>query len=288
MTRHLARRERRAAERKAKKVEQKRNRALDLSTPLAAPTLEEEFSPELIAEANAARERIHRKIGLKPLDGFVSQTTPEPSKRTEINRANSQHSTGPRTEDGSLDEAAHFSEPKTQTRRSSRNSMKHGLASGQIVIPGEDPAAFEALLHELLEEHQPASPTEDLLVKQMAQSYWLTQRALRLQNECFTENGLDEKRLALFLRYQTTHDRAFHKALSTLLRLRSGFVSQYGRKSPIQSRGAQQPARRFASFRRTLSGSEGQVVAPSPGTQFVRQNDPGEPHKITQLITEAA
>jgi hypothetical protein len=67
----------------------------------------------------------------------------------------------------------------------------------------------------------------------MAQSHWLAQRAIRLQNDCFTAEGIDTKRLALFLRYQTTHQRAFHKALNTLIALQKtrrkqeiGFVSQ--------------------------------------------------------------
>ena len=113
---------------------------------------------------------------------------------------------------------------------SSRNSLKHGLASAQLIIPGEDPAAFDALLSALVDEHQPGSPTEEILVHEIAQSYWLTQRAIRFQNQCFTAEGVDEKRLALFLRYQTTHDRAFHKALNLLIRLKKqgpiGFVSQ--------------------------------------------------------------
>jgi hypothetical protein len=82
----------------------------------------------------------------------------------------------------------------------------------------------------LLDEHQPANPTEQILVQEIARSYWLTQRAIRFQNQCFTSEGVDEKRLALFLRYQTTHDRAFQKALNTLIRLKKqcpiGFVSQ--------------------------------------------------------------
>ena len=68
---------------------------------------------------------------------------------------------------------------------------------------------------------------------EMVQSHWLTQRAIRLQNGCFTADGVDAKGLALFLRYQTTHQRAFHKALSTLIALQKarrkaeiGFVSQ--------------------------------------------------------------
>ncbi len=141
---------------------------------------------------------------------------PIETTRPEINRANAQHSTGPRSPEGKL--------------ASSRNSLKHGLASAQLIIPGEDPADFETLLSGLLDEHQPATPTEELLVRELAQSWWLAQRALRLQNECFTEKGVDEKRLSLFLRYQTTHERAFHKALNTLIRLKKdrtrGFVSQ--------------------------------------------------------------
>ncbi len=76
----------------------------------------------------------------------------------------------------------------------------------------------------------------------MAQSWWLMQRAIRLQNEAFTENRVDTHKLALFLRYQTTHERAFYKALNTLLKLSRapkeavssrrksapGFVSQNG------------------------------------------------------------
>ena len=79
--------------------------------------------------------------------------------------------------------------------------------------------------------------TEAILVEKMAQSYWLSKRALHVQDECCTdaELSLDEqqKQLALFIRYQTTHDRAFHRSLNDLLKLRAerrkaeiGFESQ--------------------------------------------------------------
>ncbi len=220
MTSREARTRRRAEERRQAKLARKSatspNRqfnaaqSVETTKPLAHfnPDLENEFPRELKIEANAIRERIHRNAGLEPVDGFVSHSVPEPSKRSQINRANALHSTGPKSPEGKL--------------ASSGNSLKHGLASGKVIIPGEDPDAFETLLRDLLDEYRPSSPTEELLVNEMAQSYWLAQRALRFQNECFSENGVDEKRLALFLRYQTTHDHAFHKALSTLLRLRSG------------------------------------------------------------------
>jgi hypothetical protein len=70
----------------------------------------------------------------------------------------------------------------------------------------------------------------------MAQSWWLMQRAIRIQNEAFTENRVDAHKLALFLRYQTTHERAFYKALNSLIKLQKErrksdpeFVSQHRR-----------------------------------------------------------
>jgi len=216
MTAREARNRRRAEERREAKLARKAANSPNAQStppvPAFNPEIENEFPRELQAEANRVRDRIHRNIGLNPAHGFVSHA--------ETNRLNAQHSTGPKSPQGKL--------------ASSRNSLKHGLASGTIIVPGEDPAAFEALLHDLLEEHQPANTTEDLLIHEMAQSHWLAQRALRFQNQCFTEDGVDEKRLSLFLRYQTTHNRAFHKALATLLKVKkergvssgSGFVSQ--------------------------------------------------------------
>ena len=70
----------------------------------------------------------------------------------------------------------------------------------------------------------------------MAQSHWLRKRAITLQDMCFRPDipAADQpKDLALYLRYQTTHDRAFYKALHELQKLRAqkrreeiGFVSQ--------------------------------------------------------------
>src|SRR5437762_8934179 len=178
-------------------------------------------------------ERKARKAELKLAKAAAAEPRSVSQLRAEINRANAQHSTGPRSVEGKLG--------------SSRNSLKHGLASGTLLIPGEDAAAFEALRNALIEEHQPANETETLLVHEIAQSYWLTQRAIRLQNECFTFEGVDQKQLSLLLRYQTTHERAFYKALNTLLRLKQsrareqavgkpGFVSQAAYRSTSPSR----------------------------------------------------
>jgi hypothetical protein len=65
----------------------------------------------------------------------------------------------------------------------------------------------------------------------MIQHFWLMQRAITLQDQCLELE--DDKRLGLFLRYQTTHERAYYKAMRELQNLRKekrreeiGFESQ--------------------------------------------------------------
>jgi hypothetical protein len=84
--------------------------------------------------------------------------------------------------------------PRTQAGKaaSSKNSFKHGLASGQILIEGEDPAAFEALVADLEADYQPATETEALLVHDLAKFHWLADRAIRLQAEAFEASAWPE------------------------------------------------------------------------------------------------
>lgn len=149
------------------------------------------------------------------------------------NQQNARNSTGPTSEAG---QAA-----------SSMNNFRHGLAGAFRVLSSENQDEFDQLLAGLCAEHQPTTTTESMLVEKMAEHYWLGQRALRCQHACFVDGTLtmeeQSRRLALFLRYQTTHDRAFRAALNDLLRLRAekrkteiGFVSQKQKEAIIALR----------------------------------------------------
>ena len=130
------------------------------------------------------------------------------------------------------------------------NAFRHGLAGAFMILSDEAREDFDELYEGLRVEHRPETPTEILLIESMAQHYWLKQRALRLQAFCFDDDGqCDDTQLGLYLRYQTTHDRAFYKSLNTLLKLRAdkrnteiGFVSQqrqteeHARKQAIEKR----------------------------------------------------
>ncbi len=146
-----------------------------------------------------------RRDVLKVMREFGSELCdeePEPSPGPA--RVAPGHSTGPRTAEG--------------LARSSQNARKHGLSSPTfifVMMPGEDPHEWVELIDDLNQEFQPATRTERILVNDMAQSHWLTQRAINLQ----TSHIEDPKSFALYLRYQTTHHRAYYRALKQLIAL---------------------------------------------------------------------
>jgi hypothetical protein len=155
---------------------------------------------------------------------FIStaQRSNEMSTANQIaaNQANAQLSTGPKTETGKA--------------ASSQNSWKHGLFGVFRVLNTESQLAYQDLLQSLQSEYNPATPTEAILVERMAQHHWLRNRALQFQNH-YLESGDESnaKQLSLFMRYESMHERAFHKCLADLLKLRAekqkqeiGFASQ--------------------------------------------------------------
>ena len=102
--------------------------------------------------------------------------------------------------------------------RSSQNSLRHGLASGTLLIHGEDPEEFALLLQGLIDEWSPATPTEKIQVENMARHQWLVERACLLQSKILTTVDVAAlpPSFAVMLRYQTTNERAFVRAQKTL------------------------------------------------------------------------
>jgi hypothetical protein len=137
----------------------------------------------------------------------------EESMRTDLaarNRQNAKRSTGPKTCEGK--------------QRSSQNAFRHGLYSKQILLPHEDPEEFEQLHAGLAEEHRPSTPTERLLVQEMAQNYWRIQRYRQLQDAGFEPDNLeawiDGGLFNLLQRALSSAERAFHCALAALTKLK--------------------------------------------------------------------
>ncbi len=148
----------------------------------------------------------------------VDAAEPVKTCRAEINRANAQHSTGPKSARGKL--------------RSSQNSFQHGLYSKQLIMPNEDPAEFDHLRATLRNEHQPANSIEEILVDELAQHFWRMRRFRELEARAFHPENLDawcnNGLMALIQRSMASAERSFHKSLTALQKLQKarGFVPQ--------------------------------------------------------------
>lgn len=84
------------------------------------------------------------------------------NKQLAANRLNAQKSTGPKTEEG-----------KAVSRL---NSLRHGLLAQDVVLPGENESAFDALYEQLREEFSPQGELEFCLVERIATSCWRLRR----------------------------------------------------------------------------------------------------------------
>src|SRR5215467_11350817 len=124
---------------------------------------------------------------------------------------NSSHiSTGPRTETGKA--------------VSSMNSLKHGLTSRRVVLPGEDQADFDRLHEQLRFEHSPEGALETELVAEIVACFWRLQRARRYESSILETSSFElfvshtqAKGFETLLRYMGAIERQLNRAI---LRLR--------------------------------------------------------------------
>jgi hypothetical protein len=126
-------------------------------------------------------------------------------QRSAINRANSQHSTGPRTESGK--------------QRSSLNALRHGLTAQTAVLPTEDPEAYQRHVQQFLDEYAPATATETQLVHEIANTAWRLNRIPFLEAELLSQNPSPPiliPQLATLGLHGSRLSRQFQKALDQL------------------------------------------------------------------------
>jgi hypothetical protein len=132
----------------------------------------------------------------------MSHTDPQ-SPELSAAAAAANASTGPRTEAGKA--------------ASSRNAVKHNSTR----LAGADLDELNAIRIKLDNEWEPGTETERMLLDQMALSQWRMERALSLELAAFDDVHIDQALLSLAIRYRTTAERSFYKALAELQRLRA-------------------------------------------------------------------
>ena len=92
------------------------------------------------------------------------------------NRANAQHSTGPRTPSGKAAVA--------------RNAQSHGLYGANTPDTGEDRAAYNKLYEDLRIRFAPDGVAETALVAQLASIMWLLSRVAAAENAVYADHDL--------------------------------------------------------------------------------------------------
>ena len=140
-----------------------------------------------------------------------------PNWRVVTNRTNAQHSTGPKTPEGKA--------------ASSQNAARHHLTSKQVVIPGEDPAEYDAHRTSLIADLKPANAVESDLVEELAAGSWRLKRAHRIETAILTEIAAGSpdpdaaiaksflerpKELDRLVRYMTSIERAYWRVFKKL------------------------------------------------------------------------
>jgi hypothetical protein len=130
-------------------------------------------APAIPATTDPVSRWLARRAAVAPPIPNPQSPTPS-SLRAATNRANSLHSTGPRTDSGK--------------RRSSLNALRHGLTAQTVVLPNEDPAAHQRHIQQFLDEYAPATATETQLVHEIANTAWRLNRIPLLEAELFSQN----------------------------------------------------------------------------------------------------
>ena len=158
-------------------------------------------------------------------------------KRIAANQSNALKSTGPRTEEGKA--------------VVTKNALKHGIFSKQIVLEEESKKEFEALKMEFFIQFQPQGLLEQLFWERALTAAWRLSRVMQMESRLmnyaskrsFLGKGLNEvlggtqgDELSLLSRYEISLEKILFRSLAELRALQStrvydqgleiGFVSQ--------------------------------------------------------------
>jgi hypothetical protein len=126
--------------------------------------------------------------------------------RIEINQANSQHSTGPKTPEGK--------------KISSQNALRHGLTGQLVVMPTEDLKAYQRHVKSFTDDYHPQGAAESHLVQVMADTSWRQNRIVALEANLQVQDPMGfVKALANLSLHSQRLLRQFEKAITLLRQL---------------------------------------------------------------------
>lgn len=167
------------------------------------------------------------------------------------NKMNAKRSTGPRTPGGKA--------------KASKNAMKHGILSQNLVILHENQEEFHELLDNLMAAHNPENQSELLLVEKMGIALWKQRRLISAEAAEIVSRQVSSKPLLLptdqearqdaifrhqlalglpvaaerYIRYDALLERQFYAALSMLQRVQA--MRQQAREDALNAKAIDSP-----------------------------------------------
>jgi hypothetical protein len=182
-------------------------------------------------------------------------------KRIAASRANGAKSRCPKTPEGKA--------------RSSQNAITHGFFAKSVVIPREDPAAFQQLRQTYLRRFAPTNADELALVEEMVAAQWRGRRASALDDAIHTKSyrrpwlsGPDTLRQIELASQQQMRSFLLHsRGLRTLLDLR--------RSAPAKQRMENEPTSPFVCA--TSAKPDEPTALPSPRPPLTTRGTENEP-----------
>jgi len=134
------------------------------------------------------------------------------SAQSSANVANAQLSTGPKTDEGKA--------------ASSQNSLKHGLTAKTVLLPGEDPAEYQALTQGMTTDLAPGNTIESSLTKELIDLQWRLQRVPRLEASLLDVDIPDFKALNNISLHAARMKRQYSATLKEFLQVQAARIQQ--------------------------------------------------------------
>lgn len=144
------------------------------------------------------------------------------------NQANSQHSTGPRTQAGK--------------EKVSQNATRHGLSSKYLPLSEAERPLFEAMEADLRRQVVPSGALQESIFIELAAAAWKRSVVLRLLSQatnCTEAMFTDENdKVRKLLRHKADQDRAFNRSLRQLKDIQN---SDLQRKAALYAHASKNP-----------------------------------------------
>jgi hypothetical protein len=161
------------------------------------------------------------------------------------NRANAQHSTGPRSDNGKA--------------TSARNATKYGLFAAGDYIPEADREEFEELEADLLDDLAPLRPIEVLWFREIVSAAWRLHRCLKLEADEAAEPSVQRTRA------QAQHQLA--RATAELRRLQT----ERQLRNELFEKGTDLSSFGVASFKEVIPVLRRIPIVSPPELEFAKQ-----------------